>query len=234
MTERTAETAPTRGHKKKARTRRQLLAAAMEVIAERGEAFTIGHVVEQAGVSNGTFYNYFPDRDELIDALVPEVLSAFVEQSAAAVGHTDPVSRFATITALALCRAQVRPGLLRVVLRVDAVQRALIESDVLAHLRADLDEAVAAGRFRLGPSTGAGDAPSDATVDATLDVIVGSMLMAARRIVEGLATTEHPELVVQRLLVSLGLDPSEAESQARIAVAEARLLQYPTNEDLPR
>ena len=69
----------TRGHKKKARTRRRLIAAAIDVIADRGEAFSISDVTTAAGVSHGTFYNYFDDRDALLGAVVPQVLADFAE-----------------------------------------------------------------------------------------------------------------------------------------------------------
>ena len=59
----------TRGHKKKARTRQLLLDTALEVLAEQGEGFTVADLASRAGVSHGTFYNYFSDRDQLIEAL---------------------------------------------------------------------------------------------------------------------------------------------------------------------
>ena len=78
MSTSTAERAPlTRGHKKKARTRAQLLEAALEVLAERGEGFSIGDVAVRAGVSHGTFYNYFADRDALHAALGAHVVETF-------------------------------------------------------------------------------------------------------------------------------------------------------------
>jgi AcrR family transcriptional regulator len=70
MTAPQIEARPSRGHKKRERTRHQLIAAGLAVPTEKGEALTISHVVARAEVSNGTFYhyNYFADRDELIDA----------------------------------------------------------------------------------------------------------------------------------------------------------------------
>lgn len=69
-TEQPAEKVITRGHKKKARTRRALLDAALDVLAEHGEGFSIADIATRAGVAHGTFYNYFADRDALIDAVV--------------------------------------------------------------------------------------------------------------------------------------------------------------------
>jgi AcrR family transcriptional regulator len=68
------EERPSRGHKKRERTRNQLIAAGVAVLAEKGEALTISDVVARAEVSNGTFYNYFADREELIDALAAHSL----------------------------------------------------------------------------------------------------------------------------------------------------------------
>ena len=76
------EEKPSRGHKKRERTRHQLISAGLGVLAERGEALTISEVVAAAEVSNGTFYNYFGDRDELIDALAEHSLIALAAESA--------------------------------------------------------------------------------------------------------------------------------------------------------
>lgn len=240
MPDRSTEPAPTRGHKKKERTRRQLIGAAIEVIAERGEAFTASDVVARAGVSNGTFYNYFVDRDELIDAVAPEVLAAFAAEGAVRVDDRDPAARFATITTLGFVRAAEAPEAFRVLLRVDTIQRAVLAGEVIGHLRQDLADGLATGRFDLGP-TGAdptadstADGVGDAVIDAALDVIIGSMLATCRRIVDGLAGPDHPRLVVERLLCSLGLDQTDATEVAARAGVDAAELQRQTREDLSR
>lgn len=51
-----------------------LMTSAAEVVGERGYAATsIAKVTENAGVSQGTFYNYFEDRQTLFDTLLPYV-----------------------------------------------------------------------------------------------------------------------------------------------------------------
>ncbi|PTU04005.1 TetR/AcrR family transcriptional regulator, partial [Pseudomonas sp. HMWF031] len=54
----------TRGHKKRERTRRGLVDAALRLVA-RKEVGDIGlfEVAAEAAVSNGTIYNYFRTRD---------------------------------------------------------------------------------------------------------------------------------------------------------------------------
>jgi AcrR family transcriptional regulator len=202
----------TRGHKKKARTRQRLVAAALDVIADRGEAFSISEVAERAGVSNGTFYNYFDDREDLLAAIVPEALVAFADESALAVRDDDPAVRFATITSLALARATVDPERWRVLMRLGAAQTAALGGEPLRHLRADLDVGRAAGRFASGDA------------DAVVDVVVGSLLAAARRVVSGGTSARYPAEVVEVLLRGLGLDADEASTIAADAHDRAHAL----------
>ena len=208
----TAGPVRTRGHKKKDRTRRRLLAAALDVIADRGDAFSVSEVAERAGVSNGTFYNYFEDRNDLVATIVPEVLTTFAAESALAVQDDDPAVRFATITALALGRARVAPERWRALLRLDAAHTAVLDGEPLRHLRADLDAGLADGRFATG------------NADAVVDVVVGSLLSAARRIVQGDAHDRYVAEVVEVLLRGLGLDGVEAGTIAAEADDRARSL----------
>ncbi len=199
----------TRGHKKKARTRQALLEAALEVLAEDGEGFSVVDIAARAGVSHGTFYNYFADRDELVAALVPVLVQSFAAEAAAEIDEPDPAARFALITARALAVAADAPELVRVALRLEAVQRGLLAEGPLAYLREDLAAGHAAGRF---------DGPPD---DGTLDVVLGALLLAARRIVDGEAGLDRRRTVIRRLLVALGVSRAEAEALAERAVVRS-------------
>jgi AcrR family transcriptional regulator len=182
----------TRGHKKKARTRRLLLDTALEVLSEHGEGFSVADIAARAGVSHGTFYNYFGDRDELVAALVPYIVEGFAARSALEVADPDPAARFALITARALANAVTAPETVRVALRLEAVQRALLVDGPLAYLRQDLVDGHASGRF------------PDAPDDGTFDVVLGSLLLAARRVVEGETGLDYRRSVIGRLLQALG------------------------------
>ncbi|HCB40298.1 MAG TPA: TetR/AcrR family transcriptional regulator, partial [Gammaproteobacteria bacterium] len=60
----------TRGFKKKARTRQTLVDAAIRIYAEKGVgALLLNELAERAGVSNGTVYNYFKTREEVLQAV---------------------------------------------------------------------------------------------------------------------------------------------------------------------
>ena len=192
--------------KKRSRTRRSLLVAGLELLAENGEGFGLTEVAARAGVSHGTFYNYFKDREELMTALVSYVVEEFAKQAALEVRHEDPAVRFATISAHALTLASRQPSLVRVALRLTQVQAALLSDDPLQYLRSDLDEGFQNGRFIVPPN------------DATLDVVVGTLLFASLRVGDGKSDALHRVEVLHRILLSLGLEHSEAHHIARSAI----------------
>ncbi|MEM8620070.1 MAG: TetR/AcrR family transcriptional regulator [Actinomycetota bacterium] len=200
------QTPITRGHKKKARTRRQLIDAAIEVIAERGEAFTASDVTNRAEMSAGTFYNYFDDRDQLIQAVVPDVIDHFAAESDIVVDEHDPARRFAVITARALGRAIDEPDQFRALLRLDAAQRLIVDGAPMRFLRADIATGVAEGRFSVDID------------DAAVDVVVGAILFAARRIVSEPVPDGYVGRVLTQLLRSLGVAETEAAQIAATAV----------------
>lgn len=78
----------------KERNREAILAAGLEVFAERGygEA-TIRDLIRASGLSTGTFYNYFPDKEAVLRALVDrsatELRAILHERRIAATGPED-------------------------------------------------------------------------------------------------------------------------------------------------
>ncbi len=207
MSEPQATPARTRGFRKKERTRRQLIAAAVEEIALTGEAFTILDVTKRAEVSNGTFYNYFDDRDALVDAIITEVLASFTDMSAELVSTDDPVRRFATISALLLEQSASNPQLATVLLRLQSVARSdTVSVDPFHHLRSDLAEAAARGRFTE---------PTDAAVD----LVTGTLSRAVLRLTTVDVPDGYRQEVLRLLLTSLGVDGPEADEIAHEAVA---------------
>jgi AcrR family transcriptional regulator len=202
----TSAASPTRGQKKKERTRRHLIAAGLRVLAAKGQGLTVRDVVAEAEVSNGTFYNYFVDRDALLEALVEH---SVLSLAAATAGESidDPARRFALATMRVLKRASEDETWARVMLRL--VSRPGSGVDMARYLREDLEEGFARGRFEVGPEA------------ATLDQVVGLILLTIRRIVERESTPETPVEAVQRGLCALGLDRAESE---RLAVEAATSL----------
>lgn len=198
-----------RGQRKREKTRRQLVAAGLRVLAEHGEAFTVTDVVAEADVSNGTFYNYFPDREALLDALTEHLVSALAAQAAIETDSDDPAQRFATASARVLAKAAADPLWGRVVLRLESLDGET-QLQATRYLREDLAQGHASGRFDVG---------SD---DATVDLVGGTLHLAIRRLVDGRAAPDHEVNVLVRLLGALGVPTRECEAIARRGVEEAR------------
>ena len=194
----------TRGYRKKERTRNQLLEAGLRVLAQKGEALTVSDVVAAAEVSNGTFYNYFVDRDELIEALA-EHSALSLAAEAARERIEDPARRFAAATTRVLVRASVDETWARVLLRL--VNRPGSGVDLSRYLREDLAEGFAQGRFDTGAD------------EATMDQVTGLIAMTIRRIIEGNAAPDTAQRAVQRGLRALGLTDAESAELAAEAIA---------------
>lgn len=193
-----------RGHKKRSRTRQLLLDAAMQVVAEAGEGFSLRAVTSAAGVSHGTFYNYFRDREDLMDAVVLHTAETFAARLQTEVDTPDQAVRFAESSARALRASAASPGTMRAVLRLESVQRDLLISGPLSYLHANLVDGHRAGRF------------TSEIDDATIDVVLGAMLLAVRRAVDGETDDDYVSTLLERLLMTLGVEAGEAR---RIAVA---------------
>jgi AcrR family transcriptional regulator len=192
----------TRGYRKREKTRAQLIEAGLAVLAEKGEALTVSDVVAAADVSNGTFYNYFVDRDELVNALAAHSLLALAADAASDTADTDPAVRFAVATGRVLRRAQEDPTWGRAVMRLVSL-RARVGEGVTRFLHDDLAAGLAQGRFSVGPD------------EVTLDQVLGLILMGIRRIVAGKAPAGYAATAVARALVVLGVPASEAAVIAR-------------------
>ncbi len=196
---------PTRGHRKREKTRAQLIAAGLRVLAEKGDGLTVSDVVAEADVSNGTFYNYFLDREVLVDALAEELVLSLAA-TAAREGIADPALRFAVASGRVLRRASEDPIWGRVVLRL--VNRPGVHESLDRYLCEDLAQGFAQGRFDTGPE------------DAVVDLVTGLLVMTIRRLVSGQAQPDAPRRAVERGLRALGVSSTEARELAGAALAE--------------
>lgn len=94
--ERLAERSPIvqRSRDRSVQQARVLIDAARRLIVEQGESFTTQELVKEAGVALQTFYRYFSGKDELllavIEDMIAEACGAFTERAA---GITDPLER---------------------------------------------------------------------------------------------------------------------------------------------
>jgi len=186
--------------RRRERTRQEILAAAIRVLADKGFHDTkIADIAAAADVGVGTFYLHFPTKDALFDAVVDETatrLKATVD--AARAGARDPVEQLHAANA-AFCRfARDNREVFRVVFghpaaysEVIARAQALFAADIAENVR----EGVAIGVFAALPA----------------DVVAQAMVGMATQILSW--WTEHGSVSMETLeetittLMLRGLNP---------------------------
>ncbi len=123
----------TRGSRKRARTRTDLLAAARKVFAQRGyHDASILDITREADVGVGTFYLHFRDKDEAFATLIDEVLTLIKEQVIAEL-QNQPRHSLSLIVAVIMRHAYEQRDLFRIALTGDGqVTRTIRVEDMIA------------------------------------------------------------------------------------------------------
>lgn len=194
-----------------ARTRRQICDAARRAFCELGLAAQIDDVIRAAGVSRGTFYNYFNSIDELFVVVATEMASSMSEQVHRRVADLDDAA------------ARISNGIRHFCLRAHAerdwglflshfgLSAERLQSAIQETVLRDIEFGIATGRFRLRPEQ----------VPSALAVLSGATLAAVKLVVSGLETPVRAgENVTEMTLRAFGLDPDEAEKMARVPLVE--------------
>ena len=196
---------------RRAQTRARLIEAAISVIIEKGaEASSIEDFVAAAGVSRGTFYNYFPTFEDLLRALnsqIAEELDETLEPIRS--GIDDPAVLLATVIHrifAVFSRDPVR-GWLALKIETAAIPR---EAMFEARFDAIYKAAVAKARFR------------DCEVAAARNLAFGAFRMGHRDMVLGEVGPDHAVDLVALMLIAFGLTPGEATKISRDAFEAAR------------
>jgi AcrR family transcriptional regulator len=87
------------------RNRELLLTAARELFAKRGVDVPMADIAKHAGVSNGTLYNRFPTREDLIEAVFADRFERLATLARHALAEDDPWRGF-TGYLTAVCELQ--------------------------------------------------------------------------------------------------------------------------------
>jgi AcrR family transcriptional regulator len=195
-----ARSASPPGSRARARTRALLLDAALRVFARKGAgAAAIHEVAAEAGVSNGTFYNYFRTREELLEAASLALAERLLEENTAASrGVSDPAERLAIGARRFILRALQEATWGAALSRVWASSPLLV-GYTAAPLRDDLRAGKRRRRLRYRSEA------------AAIDLVQGTVLAAMRTVLEGRAGAEHADHAAALLLRALGVDAAEAD-----------------------
>ncbi len=184
---------------RRARMHRKLVESALLVFAEKGvDAPVIDDVIAAAGVSRGTFYNYFRTNGELLAAAIQQLGNELVEHIEERVkAIPSPAVRVFTGLRLYMDSARRFPLFARFAARIGP-QAIGPGSRVQDYIPVHLAAAIREGEF------------VDAPIPVTLDTIVGVGLVAVARIAQGRADDRYVTAMLLALARALGLEPARA------------------------
>ncbi|WP_339831670.1 TetR/AcrR family transcriptional regulator [uncultured Parvibaculum sp.] len=187
------------GQGKRARTRAALLDATVAVVAEKGmEAAKISDITTAAGLANGTFYNHFTDKDEILrEAAYGLGLEVARQLDAEMVGIDDAARRVVTATSRFIAILMIEPDWAAVLLG-SADHLPGMREEMFRYLRGDIELGVAQGRF-------------NAEVTAfLLDQVAALIAVAIRVQLQEGADPAVTRQVCESILRLLGMPPARA------------------------
>lgn len=138
------------GKKKRERTRGALLDSALSVFAAKGyEATRINDITAHADMANGTFYNYYQDKDQLLHDVALGLLVEIARRSDREMtGLSHAPSRVALAAAKLLRTAREEPEWINVLLQATDIAPE-IQSATIQYMKKDLEMGVEQGAFKV-------------------------------------------------------------------------------------
>ena len=192
-----------RRDRRRAKVRSDLLDAARLLIASRGLAeLRVSDVVEQADVALGTFYSHFASKEEMVEAIVADAITALAVKVADLGPHLDPAHALSIGVRRLVGLAETDPDLARLMLRLDSAERVL-ESLVWEQAVAIMQRGAESGRFETGD------------VHLTLRIAVAGVFVT----IESALASEQPnaaEECATVLLQAVGITREEAQAIAQL------------------
>jgi len=212
---RAATSAPARGARRRAETRTKLVQAARAVMARKGtDGTAIQEITDAADVGFGSFYNHFPSKEAIVDAVIEDALETFGD----ALDHiADSVNDPAEVIA-----ASTRHLLRRIVedetwgwflLRTGLTRTDVIRRGLGRRMARDVAKGIAAGRFKVDD-------------ERAVVLAVGGVVLAmiAGRL-HGALGDDAPERGAHMILQLLGLTAKDA---ARVATRPLPVVRIPS------
>jgi AcrR family transcriptional regulator len=192
-----------RAGRKSERTRARLMDAAVAVFAHVGiEAASVNEITQAADVANGTFYNHFKDKHELVGAVAFAIAGDVAQRlDEAMAGLEDPADRtsFATRQFIELATSFPDWGraLVRAVWYLPELRR-----QVSAFARADIERGVKSGVFKVELD------------DFLVDLFASLVVMTVFLRLEGEAGPDAGARAAEHQLRMLGVPPARAKRVA--------------------
>lgn len=213
----------TRGFKKKARTRQALVEAAMCIYAEKGVGeLLLNELAERAEVSNGTVYNYFKTREEVLQAVGIEMANQ-LSHRVTAVSHNveNGAERVVVGVRMFIHQSRRDPVWASAVVRVFQYDKS-IRSVVANNLRGDLQLGLRQGVLRYQNE--------EIAMGLVASVTIGAMTA----ILDGFDQPECDCVIAEMLLLGLGVTPARAHRIAYLPLPEVEPEPAPPMAEKPK
>lgn len=180
------------GQAQKAKTRAAIIQVAIPIFAHHGPDIpVIDDFVKAAGVSRGTFYNYFQTTRDLLEASMAYISDELTETIIPAVAdESNPVIRLATAARLFYRKARLDPVFRAFLGSVSSVGNLAVQN---AH--ADLEEAIEKGLVKVKD------------IELAEAIAFGVMVFALRSSKVDAGGQERAREVVRAILDALGVEP---------------------------
>ncbi|MCL2658854.1 MAG: TetR/AcrR family transcriptional regulator [Betaproteobacteria bacterium] len=191
------------GQAQKAKTRAAIIQAAIPVFAQNGPDIPIvDDFVKAAGVSRGTFYNYFETTRDLLEATMAHISDELVQTIVPVVGgESNPVIRLATAARLFYRKARLDP-----VFRAFLGSVSSVGDLAVRNARADLEEAIEKGFVKV------------MDIELAEAIALGVMVFALRTSKVEVGGEKRAREVVRATLQALGVDPDLINQAMRVRV----------------
>jgi AcrR family transcriptional regulator len=198
--------------KKRERTRLRLMDAAATVMAEKGiEAASIHEITIRADVANGTFYNHFQDKNDILLTVATHIANDIARQIDFAMDNMDDGAQrvaFASRQMVELASENLVWGqaLLESIAHIPSMRR-----DVSTYLRGDIERGIAQGTFKVELD------------DFLVDVCVSLMTTAIHHRLKDGPTSDAGTQITEYLLRTLGVSPAKAAKIAHTTLPKLSL-----------
>jgi AcrR family transcriptional regulator len=190
---------PSRGTRRRARTRQKLTDAAAVLIAEKGvSGLRIQEITDRADVALGSFYNHFESKEDLVEAVVSDTIDVRAQAIVARMASIDDPAEVVSFA----CRRVIRiayddPELAWLFVHLDRAD-VLFEAMVLPYWMETLERGIAAGRFDIGDT------------HIALTGVTGGALAVMRAVLDRRYGGDADAVFAEGVLRSLGLPHDEA------------------------
>lgn len=174
------------------------------------ESGVIDEVISRAGVSRGTFYNYFDNADALLRAVADQTGTELMHAVAPIVeAYDDPARRVAAGVRSWICLVEQNPQLAFFFRRAGLY---VLENDqVRSDLPRDLFAGIQAGRFSVKE------------LELGFVLVAGTVLAAINTMAIAQALPRYGSKLAERVLLSLGVTSAEACSISRARIGRPKL-----------